>query len=221
MKRMTLQTALVALIPALFCGCEVNPQAPQKTDDGLTRVISKQVDEVYVVRGRTLAPYHRVILDTVEIAFKPDWQQRHPEVSADQVVRIRSQGAQVFYDIFRSALSKNGGYGLTNQPAPDVLRVSATIADLDVAASPADKTGNQRMYVVSPSDLTLHMELRDSQSGAIIARAIDREKGRTFGNLQVADAVSNSTEARRALEMWAGLLRDALDAARSAPAPSN
>jgi len=50
----------------------------------------------------------------------------------------------------------------------------------------------------------------------LLARAIDRDKGRAVGNLQVADAVSNSAEARRALELWAGLLRGALDGARTA-----
>jgi hypothetical protein len=33
--------------------------------------------------------------------------------------------------------------------------------------------------------------------------------------------VENSAEARRALEMWAGLLRDALDAARTGMQSSN
>jgi Protein of unknown function (DUF3313) len=97
-----------------------------------------------------------------------------------------------------------------------VLRISATISELDVAATPGTG-GTQRMHVVSPNDLTLLMELRDSQSGALLARAVDKEKGRTFGNLTVEDAVSNSTEARRALEMWAGLLRAALDDARGTP----
>jgi hypothetical protein len=99
-----------------------------------------------------------------------------------------------------------------------VLRVTASITELDVAATPGS-VGTQRMYVVSPSDLTLLMELRDSRSGALLVRAIDREKGRSFGNLQVADSVANSAEARRALEMWAGLLRGALDSARAAPKP--
>ena len=104
-------------------------------------------------------------------------------------------------------------------PGADVLRVTASITELDVAATPGT-VGNQRMYVVSPSDLTLFMELRDSTTGALLVRAIDREKGRAVGNLQVEGAVENSAEARRALELWAGLLRKALDDARNAaPVP--
>jgi len=231
MRRFTLPT-VVAFPVLLLQACVVTSPAPDKqtidvpsrsapgeTVEGLVRVPSKQVDAVYVARGATLAPYRRVMLDSVEIAFKADWQKRHPEVAADDITRFRSQGAAVFYEIFASALSMNDGYPLTTQPGPDVLRVSASITELDVATTPGTG-GTQRGYVVSPGDMTLIMDLRDSSSGATLAHAIDREKGRTFGNLQVADAVSNSTEARRALEMWAGLLRSALDAARNAPAPA-
>jgi hypothetical protein len=200
---------------ALLSGCVVNaPPVAEQTPDGLVRVQSKQVDTVYAARGLSLAPYRRVMLDSVDFAFKLDWEKRHPEVSESDITRIRSQGAAVFYEIFSSALSMNNGYPLTTQPGPDVLRVTATISELDVAATPGS-VGTQRMYVVSPSDLTLLMELRDSRSGALLVRAIDREKGRNFGNLQVSDSVANSTEARRALEMWAGLLRKALDSART------
>jgi len=190
------------------------PPVAENTPDGLVRVQSKQVDTVYAKPGVSLARYKRVMLDSVDLSFKLDWQQRHPEVSESDVTRIRSQGSAVFYEIFSSALTLNNGYPLATQPGADVLRVTASITELDVAATPGS-TGTQRMYVVSPSDLTLFMELRDSTTGALLVRAIDREKGRAVGNLQVEGAVSNSAEARKALEMWAGLLRGALDNARA------
>lgn len=216
--KLPIRTSLASvLLVASLGGCVVNaPPVAERTPDGLVRVQSKQVDTLYAMPGVSLARYHRVMLDSVDLAFKLDWQKRHPEVSESDVTRIRSQGAAVFHEIFSSALTLNNGYPLVTQPAPDVLRVTASITELDVAATP-DSVGNKRMYVVSPSDLTLLMELRDSTTGALLARAIDKEKGRAVGNLQVADAVSNSAEARRALEMWAGLLRGALDRARSAP----
>jgi hypothetical protein len=213
MKPITRTTAIASLL--LLGGCVVNaPPVAERTPDGLVRIQSKQVDTVYAVPGVSLARYRRVMLDSVDLAFKLDWEKRHPEVSESDITRIRSQGAAVFFEIFSTALTTNGGYPLTTQAGADVLRVTASVTELDVAATPAS-AGNQRMYVVSPSDLTLLMELRDSQSGALLVRAIDREKGRAFGNLQVEGAVANSTEARRALEMWAGLLRNALDAARA------
>ena len=215
--RFPMRTSPFVLLVLMLAGCVVNaPPVAERTPDGLVRVQSRQVDTVYAVPGVSLARYQRVMLDSVDLAFKLDWQKRHPEVSEDDVTRIRSQGAAVFYEIFSSALTRNDGYPLTSQPAPDVLRVTASITELDVAST-LDSAGSKRMYVVNPSDLTLSMELRDSTTGALLVRAIDKEKGRAVGNLQVADAVSNSAEARRALEMWAGLLRGALDGARNAP----
>ena len=206
--------AIAAL--ALTSGCVVNaPPVAETTADGLVRRQARQVDTLYVKPGMSLAAYKRVMLDPVEFAFKVDWQKRHPEVTDADITRIRSQGAGVFYEYFSAALSSQNGFPLTTQIGPDVLRISTTISELDLAVSPGT-TGN-RMHVVSPADLTLLMELRDSQSGALLVRAIDKEKGRTFGNLTVQDAVSNSEEARRALQMWADLLRAALDNARSTP----
>jgi hypothetical protein len=215
--RHAIRVAMIGLGFVASSGCVVNaPPVAETTVDGLERVQAKQVDTLYVAKGASLAHYQQVMLDSVELAFKADWQTRHPEVTASDVTRIRSQGAGVFYEIFSAALTRQHGYPITTQPGPDVLRISATISELDVAATPGT-AGTQRMHVVSPSDLTLLMELRDSQSGALLVRAVDKEKGRTFGNLTVEDAVSNSAEARRALEMWAGLLRAALDAARGTP----
>jgi len=202
---------------ALLSACVVNaPPVAEVTADGLERRPAKQVDTLYVAHGMTLAPYKRVMLDPVEFAFKVDWQSKHPEVTAGDMTRIRSQGAGVFYEIFSAALSRQHGYPLTTQAGPDVLRITTTISELDLDVTPGTG-GTHRMHVVSPADLTLLMELRDSQSGALLARAIDKEKGRTFGNLTVEDAVSNSEEARRALQMWADLLRAALDSARGTP----
>jgi hypothetical protein len=217
MKNAIRVAAIGAALLPLLAGCVVNaPPVAEATVDGLVRKPAKQVDTLYVKQGASLAHYNQVMLDSVELAFKADWQARHPEVTASDITRIRSQGSGVFFEIFSAALTRQHGYPLTTQPGPDVLRISATISELDIAATPGS-AGMQRMHVVNPSDLTLLMELRDSQSGALLARAIDKEKGRGFGNLTVEDAVSNSEQARKALEMWAGLLRAALDDARGTP----
>ena len=91
--------------------------------------------------------------------------------------------------------------------APDVLRVTASIVDLDfVRRANAGGRRDGRQYIVSTADMSLVAELRDSQSGAMLARVADRKRGRITGNLQVADQVAHSTaEARAAFTTWAGL----------------
>jgi hypothetical protein len=208
----------VALVSFCVSCVHVQKLGPERTVDGLSRVPSKRVDRVYTAPGVTLAPYRRVMLDPIDVAFKRDWERQHPEVSPAELARIRSEAAELFQKIFARELADKGGYALADQPAPDVLRVRASIVDLDIAAPDVPTASTVRRYVVSPGEMTLLAELRDSQSGAILVRAADREKGRQFGNLQIANSVTNSAEAQRAFAMWAGLLRDALDAAKEAPA---
>lgn len=206
---------ICCVIPLLLVACVgVRPMAPERTVDGLTLVPTKRIDRLYTAPGMTLAPYRRVMLDPVNVAFKRDWQRNHPEVTATDIARIRTEAAELFREVFARELAEKGGYALADQPAADVLRVSASIVDLDIAAPDTRSASPTRTYVVSAGEMTLLAELRDSQSGAILARAADREKGREFGNLQIANRVTNSAEAQRAFAMWAGLLRDALDAAK-------
>lgn len=207
--------ACIAITFALS-SCVLRPPAPDRTVDGLQRIQSRRVDTVYTAPGMSLAGYKRVMLDPVDVAFKKDWQRAHPEIEAADMERIRAELATMFREVFARELDDRGGYELAEHSAPDVLRVSASIVDLDIAAPDAGSAGPTRSYVVSPGEMTLLAELRDSVSGAILVRAADRERGRGFGDLQIANSVTNSAEASRAFAMWAGLLRDALDAARTA-----
>jgi hypothetical protein len=156
------------------------------------------------------------MLDDVDVAFKADWQQRHPEVSPDDVAMIRYGAESIFRTEFAAELEK-GGYAMAGQPAADVLRVKASIVDLDFAAANAGAGAGKPTFVVTPANMSLLAELRDSQSGAMIARVVDQKRGRESGNLQVADQAAYTAEGRAAITRWAALLREALDTARKPP----
>ena len=71
---------------------------------------------------------------------------------------------------------------------------------------------------MAASHMSLLAELRDAESGAILARVADRKTatapGRIPGSLQWTTKASNRAAARRTLRTWAESLRRALDAAR-------
>ncbi len=219
---MPVRSHQVLLIPiiALLCACasiesaSTDPEAVQ----GLVRVPATRVDTVLAAPGVSLARYRLLILDPVDIGFEEGWEQRNPGLTADDLTRIRSQAGAAFREIFGFALSSNHGYGLTTQPGADTLRVTTTISNLGVAKSPADAATQRPSYVVSSDELVLLMDLRDSRSGTLLVRAIDRGKVRAAGDLRIEDSVLESADARRALGMWADLLREALDEARATSA---
>lgn len=206
---------MAALVALLLSACVVQPNTPERTPDGLVRVASKRVDSVYTAPGLSLAAYRRVMLDSVDVAFKRDWQRNHPDISAREISDIRNRAAQQLRDVFTRELER-GGYAIATEPAPDVLRVTASVVDLDIQA-PSGPMPLTRTYVVTSSDISLVGELRDSQSGAILARVSDRKRGRRFGELRLANQATAFAETGEAFGMWARLLRDALDDAREPP----
>ena len=56
----------------------------------------------------------------------------------------------------------------------------------------------------------------DSETGAILARAIDRRESRNTGQWQLSSSVTNVGDAQQIAATWARILRDRLDKAKAA-----
>ncbi len=204
---------LATIALAALAGCVIAPSAGPTTPDGLEKRPSSKVDSLYAAPGASLVRYRKVMLDDLDVAFKADWEIHHPGISASEINDIRTLGARLFRAAFSSELEK-GGYPIVTAPGPDVLRVKAAVVDVDFASASAAAAGVGGAYIVSTSDISLVGELRDSQSGAVIARVIDKNRGRNVGTLQMSSEANPSKEALQAFSTWAGLLREALDDAR-------
>src|SRR6185295_17561303 len=140
-----------ASLSMVLTACVIAPGPAPSTPDGLVQVKSSKVDSLYVAPGLSLARYRRVLIDSVDVAFKQDWQARHPEVSADDVALIRHGAASLFRAEFTRELEK-GGYTVVESPGPDVLRVTASVVDLDIVPGSNPDPAN-RQYMVSAADM--------------------------------------------------------------------
>lgn len=202
---------------AVPLGAVAAESAPESWE-GLKKVKRPGLDTVYVREGVSLAKYQRVMLDPVEVSFDRSWNPRRGPGFTDTAdpLAIRKDLAKLARTVFRRELEKKGGYVLVEEPGPDVLRVRAQIVDLYINAPETNSPGITRTYVVDAGEMTLVAELYDSQTNALIARAVDRQRGQETGlnELQIANRVTNTAEADRILTGWARRLRDALDKAR-------
>ncbi len=205
--------AIAAGLAVMLNACVIAPSAGPTTPDGLQKRADSRVDSVYAAPGASLARYRRVMLDELDVAFKADWQQRRPEISAAEIGDIRTLAASLFRAAFSAELEK-GGYAMVSAVGPDVLRVKAAVVDVDFAPASAAAASVGGKYIVSTADISLVAELRDSTSGAMLARVVDRNRGRSVGNLEMASEQSTSKDALQAFTTWAGLLREAMDSAR-------
>ena len=184
--------------------------------DGLEEVKNKDLDMLYVQPGTSLTSYKKVWIEAVEVSFHRQWNPDRRSVNAKDRERIRLEIADRFHAILTDELQQKGGYEVVSSAGTDVLRVSPAIINLYITAPDTMDAGRSRTYITSAGEMTLVAELHDSESGAILARVVDRRVARGTGSLSWATRASNTNEARRILRIWAGVLRGGLDSARAA-----
>jgi hypothetical protein len=207
--------ALLVLFAALLAGCASMP--PKAEWDGLVRQPGTRLDAVFLLPGAEseLAAVRSVMIDPVAVSFARDFDPNRGtrslsrRVSADDLVAIQEGMAALFREVFGEVLAA-GGYELVEAPGSDTLRVTAAIVDLFINA-PDTSTGATRTYTASTGRMTLVIELRDSVSGELLARAVDSRAGRGTEFWTISDRGTNTAEARRAFRTWAEALRRGLD----------
>lgn len=211
-------TVIFALSAGVFAAG--NEGLPEMTEDGLLRVDGSVMAVVYADPEADLSGYSRVQLLDVYVAFKKNWEREQRSRSADplsltsnDVRRIKENLAREFRTVFTAALEE-GGYPVVDEAADDVLLLRPAIINLDVTAPQTSRTSMTRQYVRSAGDMTLYIELYDSVTGDLIAKAMDRQVDRERDNYYTwANTVSNRAAAQRILKGWAEILLDALNEA--------
>jgi Protein of unknown function (DUF3313) len=196
----------------------VSADEPPQEWDGLTRVKSKQLDHVYKLPEADFSGYKRVRLDPIEVEFDKNWKPNDSQRSTsrrltnEDLEKIKKALAEEFRKVFTEELTKNG-YQVVTEDDDDVLRVSAAIVNLYITAPDKMSAGRSRTYTTSSGHMTLIVELRDSVTGKLMARAVDSVQGRDTGNFQITNSVTNMGAARTALGKWARVLREGMDEA--------
>lgn len=195
--------------------------APEFTPDGLQLIDDTNLALVYAEPGADMSQYDRIFLDTPYVAFKKNWQReqnrqsQNKRVSTADMERIKTELAALFVEVFTRTLS-DGGYQLVTETGDDVLLIRPAIINLDVVAPDINAPGITTSYSETAGEMTLYMELYDSVTGDLIARALDRKRDRVTGYFQWRNKVSNRAAANRILQVWADVLKEGLDDARLA-----
>ena len=72
-------------------------------------------------------------------------------------------------------------------------------------------SSRDRIYLSRVGEATLVLELRDSITEAILARAVDRRAAESSFSMSESNRVRNRSEVRRMAATWARMLRTRLD----------
>ena len=198
---------------------------PEVTEDGLRKVADSELNLVYVAEGVDFSVYNRVWLVDAGVSFEKNWQRDQNrsyshKVSAKDMERIKAELAELFNEVFTEKLQE-AGHDLTNEVADDVLIVRPAIVNLNVKAPDTRNVGRGYQLTESAGDMTLYVELYDSATGAIIAKAMDLKADRSRGSFQWQTKGSNRVAAKRALGDWADTLVTALSSAQDSSNSDN
>lgn len=209
--RINLRTILRACLAAALCAaCAGTDRLPDVTHDGLERVAGSKMERAWVKPGVDFSQYTHVELLDCAVSFTRNWKLQHPGVRTRDMQQIKQWLADEFRKVFSSAL-ESGGFPVVSEPDDHVLLIRPAIIDLSVNAPDTNTSGRSDSFTTSAGSMTLVLELYDSVSNEILARAIDRRQARNVGGIRWTTRVTNMEAARGILKRWADLLVAKLD----------
>ena len=158
---------------------------------------NSNVEQAYVVPGTDFSKYTKLMTDGLGIYYP----QSDAPPPAEDIARIR----EMFRSAFTDAIA--GDYEFVNVAGPGVLKINAQLIDMKVTGADGGYTASGKLTtLVARGQLTFLMEIVDSESGDVLARAGDR----TWTGSSDGDAAVWA-EVDRAAKYWAGLFRNWLD----------
>jgi len=161
------------------------------------RVPNTAVEYAYINQQADFSQYTKLMNGGLEIYF-PENEERPDPAEID---RIRGY----FRDAFTTAIGDD--YEIVAEPGPGVLKVKGQVIDMKMTSGGAtfDPSGRLR-DVVAHGELTFLMEMSDSVTGQVLARAGDKSS-----DISAEKGDATWDDVRRAAEYWAGLFRNWLD----------
>lgn len=223
MKKDLAHAFAATLVVALFSGCASAPPSidssptAEVTFDGLNEVLNSSADEAWARPGMDLSGYSKIMLQGAGIEYRPGGESGRTymarsrggpyEVTEEQKARFE----QLVSETFREEMARSERFEIVDQPGPDVLLIRGVLLDVVSYVPPDDIGGRVEVYLSSVGEATLVLEIRDSITNAIMARAIDRDAAES-STMFNSNRVTNRSEVRRLVQGWARALREGLEA---------
>ena len=205
-------------------GCASGPPAidtspdAEVTFDGLRSVVNTRADAAWARPDTDFSVYTKVMLQGAGIEYRPGGEAGRTtisrgrggpyEVTESQKARLQN----IVIEAFASELTESDQYEVVQEPGPDVLLVRGALLDVVSYVPPEAIEPRTNVFLSQVGEATLVIELRDSITEAILARAVDRRAAESAGGMMTAsNRVTNTAEVRRLANRWARQLREGLE----------
>lgn len=224
---MRLQKTMATGLLALVTGVALAADKPPESWDGLVEVKSKRIDMAYLAPGADFRPYTKLMVDPTQAAFHKDWLKNMND-RRDLSRRVDSEHAQEileatrtnFADVFQEAFTK-AGYATVTTPGPDVLRVTPGVINLYINAPDTMAAGRSTSFTANAGEATMFLELRDSQTNALLGRVLDRRETRDSVGMAISNRVTSTADFRMLFKSWADICAKGLETLKTlSPLPA-
>lgn len=213
--------AVIAAV-TFVAGCAAEPSIQsgpnaETTFDGLVRIDNARFAGAWIDPDVDLAQYTKIIPGGAAFEFR--------NVQKTSAMAARHSNEREFWlsdkdkqrltemvsDVFTEELQKSERFTLANEPGPDTLIIDGALHDI-VSRVPPEDVGRSEIYLRSLGEATLIIQLRDSLSGEVIYRAVERRAIESVGNEMIrTNTATTWAEVRRWARRWAIRLREGLD----------
>ena len=212
--------AMTAL--ALFLGAcsgttptlDTGPDA-EATFDGLYEIKGGSADKAWARPDLDLSGYNKIMLQGVGIEYRPggETRRRYTMSTSGPWALTDDQKARLQKAVTETAvkeLGESSRFTLVDKPGPDVLLIRVGLLDV-VSYVPPEPISRGEIFLSEIGAATLVLEIRDSQTGAILVRAADRSTiGKGMGMTR-SNRATNTFEVKAVVRSWMSALRDRLD----------
>ncbi len=215
------------LAAAMLAACSSTPSFQtgpdaEMTHDGLTRMEGTVMDAVWARTDIDVVGYRKVMLDGLGVEFRPVTGPYSGRGGSSSQGMRRNQSTfpmdqetqQLFIEEIRGAFVEEIGrsevFELVEEPGPDVLKLRVGLFDV-VSRVPPETVGRSEVFLDRVGEASLVLELRESESNAILVRAVDRRAAERPGQAVRSTRVTNTAEVRRLGRRWASIMREGLD----------
>jgi hypothetical protein len=223
--------SLLSMLAIALAGCASTPEFQSGPDaevsyDGLTKLDKTIMDAVWAREDIDLSSYTKIMFEGVGIEYR---DVNGPYSGRAGTTSTRSSSASEFQlddatkalfeeeikSAFAEEVGKSDKYQVVENPGRDVLLVRGGLLDV-VSRVPPETMGRGAIFIDSVGEATLVLEIRDSMSNAIYARAVDRRAAQRMGQMMESNRVTNRADVRRLGRRWGELLRSGLEGLLSA-----
>jgi hypothetical protein len=199
-------------------------KAPDTTPEGLVRVKKSKADLVYVLPTADMTQYTEIMLMDPYVAFNKDWQSYYnnnagfnDQISDDDMQKMIGDIKSEFMKVFPKELEKQG-FTVVTAAAKSVLIVRPAIVNVQVSVPDPDKTkgmGFSDIHTEDAGAMTFYVELYDSVSQQILARAYDAQNDIAEGWMIPRDYMSNKAALDNTVTFWAKMLAKGITKAKT------